>query len=148
MSRVRKPTPQAAAKQAARNAARFKLDSGWFDLWHTHFDWEGYGRKSRAMRRQFLVALFRAFERALAQARRRRRIQIFLSISRAEPEQDALYVHTPNPNGSSFPHRFPGFRPLRRLPAFVAPHVDRDRFEVLSGRFGGTGWYVVRPHGS
>ena len=49
-------------------AESFRIDlseTSWYDLWHTHFDWCGYGRRGRRHRRPHLEALFTAFGRAL-----------------------------------------------------------------------------------
>lgn len=134
-----------AAKDAARHAARFRLGKGPFDLWHTHFDLEGHGRRSPRVRRLLLQSLFQAFDRALTQASRRRQVQIFVSLSRAEPEQDALYVHSPTRNGSPYPHQFDGFTPMRRVPTYLKDFIDPARFVVLHRRFHGGVWYVVTP---
>ncbi len=96
-------SPASAAARAVRDAGRFRLDRGWFDLWHTHFDWHGHGNRNPTLRQRFLAALYKAFDRALLQARRRTRIQVFLSVCRSDSAEDALYVHTPNPNKENYP---------------------------------------------
>jgi hypothetical protein len=44
-------------------------ESSWFDEWHHHIDWDGYGNLNWAMRRAYLAALagvFDVFARRLA----------------------------------------------------------------------------------
>jgi hypothetical protein len=142
---LRIPSLTSALKRAAREAARFRLVPGRYDLWHTHFDWYNHGRKSVSVRGQFLAILFRAFERALEQGKKRRRIQIFLSLSSTEPEQDALYVHTPTRNGSHYPTTFRGFKRMKRVPPFLRSFMTDGRYELLHRRMLGGVWYTIRP---
>lgn len=141
----RPSSPASAARRAARAAARFHLNAGWFDLWHNHFDWDGHGNRSSTLRQQFLHTLYKAFDRALLQAQRRRNIQVFLSICRSDSSKDALYVHTPNPNKRNYPYRFPGCRRMQRVPSLLKTLTGAERFEFLHSRFAGATWYVVRP---
>jgi hypothetical protein len=54
-----------------------------------------------------------------------RSIQVFVSIAPSTvPEQDALYVHTPNPNGTPFPHQFEGVRWGAPVPPTLRPFID------------------------
>jgi len=116
-------------------AESFRIDlseTSWYDLWHTHFDWCGYGRRGRRHRRPHLEALFTAFGRALDQAKESRKpVQVFVSIaSVAECEQDALYVHTPNPNGTPFPYRFNGVVWGVKPPDSVRHHLAVPHWRV------------------
>lgn len=89
------------------------LDSGrTYDLWHKHFDWHGHSRRGVRHRAEHLAALFVAFKRALVETSASSvPAQVFVSLAPAcHSEQDALYVHTPNPNGTPFPHSFNGVR--------------------------------------
>lgn len=135
-----------------RRAASFSVDLApphWYDLWHTHFDWPGHSRGSGRARRAHLDALFTAFRRVLQQAAAGTAVpdvQVFVSIAPdAEAEQDALYVHTPNPNGTPFPYRFEGIQWGVVPPPILRPFVHNEPWEV--GAAGGeqTGWWVVRP---
>jgi hypothetical protein len=72
--------------------------------------------------------------------------QVFVSLAPAcHSEQDALYVHTPNPNGTPFPHSFNGVRWDIATPAFLRRFVDGEAWKIgaLSGK--DEGWWVVRP---
>ena len=129
-----------------KRAAAFQLDlseSHWYDLWHQHFDLRGYSRMRPRVRRAHLAALFTSFRRALQQAANsQRRIQVFVSIAPpSEAEQDALYVHTPNPNGTPFPHAFDGFGWNVPAPPFLREFVAGEEWEIgVAPR----GWWVVR----
>lgn len=131
------------------SAATFSLDFGssqWYDLWHIHFDFRGYSRRSPQARTEHLAVLFTAFKGVLRQASEATRpVQVFVSIAPAsEPEQDALYVHTPNPNGTPFPHKFQGVEWDAPVPAFLRRFVADEPFEVGIVRDDGRPWWVVR----
>lgn len=80
----------------------------WFDLWHFHFDMEGYGNKSFRKRSAHLDRLFRHFELIAGNFKKQvREFQLFAVVSEKFSSEDALYIHTPNPNGDNFPYKVP-----------------------------------------
>jgi hypothetical protein len=124
------------------------LDSGrTYDLWHKQFDWHGHSRRGVCHRAEHLAALFVAFKRTLVETSASSvPAQVFVGLAPAcHSEQDALYVHTPNPNGTPFPHSFNGVRWDIATPAFLRRFVDGEAWEIgaLSGK--DEGWWVVRP---
>ena len=142
--------------QLRRRAATLSVDltpGQWYDLWHQHFDWVGRSRRGGRARAEHLAALFVAFERMLAQtANANMPVQVFLSIApESNAEEDALYVHTPNPNGTPFSNALEGVTWGVPPPPFLRVFVENERWEV--GRMwevGSTGagrqaWWVVRP---
>lgn len=76
----------------------------WFDLWHTHFDWKGYGNNSFKQRKPHLDKLFRHFD-LLEQKLKilNADYQIWATILDFDSYSDALHLHTPNPNHENFP---------------------------------------------
>lgn len=131
------------------SAATFSVDlrpSQWYDLWHKHFDRHGYTRRSHRARHQHLRALFTAFRRTLQQAfDSARPVQVFVSIApESEAEQDALYVHTPNPNGTPFPHPFEGVHWNASPPPFLRTFIEGEPWEIGSVQYEGSTWWVVR----
>jgi len=130
-------------------AATFEVDLGplqWYDLWHQHFDWHEYAQRCHRYRRQHLEALFTAFRRVLQQASEAGRpVQVFVSIApESEPGQDALYVHTPNPNGTPFPHSFERVNWQAAPPMFIRSFVDEEPWEVGALEQDGSTWWIVR----
>jgi hypothetical protein len=123
--------------------------SQWYDLWHEHFDSRGYSRWSRRARHQHLSALFAAFGRALRQVSEAARpAQVFVSIAPdSEAQQDALYVHTPNPNGTPFPHLFEGVDWNAGPPPFLRTFIEGEPWEIGALHVDGTTWWVVRARG-
>jgi hypothetical protein len=78
----------------------------WFDKWHLHFDWKGYGNGSFKKRKPHLDKLFRHFD-LLADRAKEIKIgfQLYSVLLDFDSSSDALYLHTPNPNNSQFPFK-------------------------------------------
>lgn len=76
----------------------------WFDLWHVHADYPGYGNLSARHRRAH-IALHCGFFRQAAREllHRAEPYQLFLYLDAQDAGRDAVYVHTPSPHGAAFP---------------------------------------------
>lgn len=89
-------------------AGQFDLDvraHNWWDLWHTHLDLNGYGNKISNLRQAYVSALLTMFLRSGQQLSAvQRDFQIFVAIDADDSSNDALYLHSPNPNASNFPY--------------------------------------------
>ncbi|MGZ4996203.1 MAG: hypothetical protein ACXV8J_00010 [Methylobacter sp.] len=83
-----------------------RLDiNGWFDFWHTHSD-----MKCKANCAKSMVALltYKLLEKAEALFENRQApIQIWATFCE-ETGNNAVYIHSPSPNNSSFPYDFDG----------------------------------------
>lgn len=127
-------------------AEKFELNvtaSSWYDLWHTHLDWEGEGNTSPEVRAKYLGALFVMFERALLQAKNLALpSNIWVLFVPSNSEDDSLYVHTPNPNANSpFPYPFEGVRWGVAPPQELQPFVG-ERLEVGISEYNGVMYWV------
>jgi hypothetical protein len=132
-----------------RRAERFGFPLGetdWYDMHHVHFDFSGHGRRSVKHHREHLRALFTAFGRVLAHAPHGSRpAQVFVSISPVFwPEGDALFIHTPNPNGTAFPCDFEGARWRVKPPAFLREFVSGKPWDIGVKENDGKQWFVIR----
>ena len=79
----------------------------WFDFWHTHLDWEGEGNNNWNVRESYLTALLKLYGLVC----KRLKVypfpfQVWIDIYEEDSSQDAVYVHTKNPNRNNFPHAF------------------------------------------
>ncbi len=82
----------------------FNDTNTWFDKWHLHFDKRGYGNNSFKRRKPHLDKLFRHFDLLVNQTKKLKTdFQLFVVIFDFSSYNDALYLHTPNPNSSPFP---------------------------------------------
>lgn len=79
----------------------------WFDMWHTHTDWRGYGNISWKHRHQHLKALVRRFNFLKNKiSEKSEEFQIFIMVDINDSSQDAVFIHTGNPNEENFPIQF------------------------------------------
>ncbi|MFM2291915.1 MAG: hypothetical protein RIS29_1728 [Bacteroidota bacterium] len=75
----------------------------WFDNWHIHFDWYGYGNNSFKRRKPHLDKLFRHFDLLSVETKQLRAdFQLYTIILDFDSSSDALFLHTANPNNSQF----------------------------------------------
>lgn len=78
----------------------------WFDNWHWHFDWKGYGNNSFKKRKPHLDKLFRHFQLLAKKTKSQKsEFQLYAIILDFDSYSDALFLHTPNPNNSQFPFK-------------------------------------------
>ncbi len=82
----------------------FSNPDEWFDNWHWHFDWNGYGNHSFKRRKPHLDKLFRHFEYLVdKRIHLKTNFQLYAILLDHNSSSDALFLHTPNPNNSQFP---------------------------------------------
>ncbi len=82
----------------------FEKSDTWFDNWHIHFDWNGYGNNSFKRRKPHLDKLFRHFEFLVNATKTfKTDFQLYVMLFDFDSYSDSLCLHTPNPNNSLFP---------------------------------------------
>ena len=133
-------------------AAGYRIDTddgSWYDFWHTHVDWRGYGNRSWRERRQHLVALFDTFRSILRQIDTEGWAmphQVWVFIEPTDSSVDAVYVHTPNSNRENFPHPFSNVDWTAEVPERLRDLISDPawQFGRSTGRW--TSFFVrVRP---
>jgi hypothetical protein len=133
-----------------RKARTYRVNmarKGWCDLWHQHFDWDGAGNASWRDRRRHLAVLLHAFRRAQAElASFHGEHQVFAIVTPSDSASDAVYVHTPNPNGTPFPVEPFGER-VWSLPPLLAGRLDMRRYEVFGAGAGASRTYTIMRKG-
>lgn len=86
----------------------FDSSNTWFDNWHLHFDWKGYGNNSFKRRRPHLNKLLRHFDILVDRTKRLKTdFQLYAILFDFDSSDDALFLHTRNPNNSQFPYKIP-----------------------------------------
>jgi hypothetical protein len=80
-------------------------ENSWFDLWHDHLDWEGWGNLNWKHRKAHLDALVNAYEALKNKlSTYKKEYQSFIFIEVNDSSYDAVYINTDNPNGhDNFP---------------------------------------------
>lgn len=71
--------------------------------------------------------------------------QLFAIVHLRRPTENAIYVHTPNPNGTPFPCAFPDAACLTVLPGLLAVRIDLTRYAVLKQKHGKEACYIIQP---
>jgi len=111
-------------------------ERGWFEFGHAHVDWNGDGNRSAKHRRRHLeagLALFRRIHRTVREWNEP--AQCWLAVDPLDSSQDAVFIHTRNPNEDNFPFDFAGVEwdvpvpgPLRAMMADPALQLGRSCF--------------------
>ena len=128
-----------------RFEARLPDTGEWFDLWHTHVDWRGEGNASQDARRDCIRALFNAWKRVEAFGETLATPwQSWLVVDAADAGQDAVFLHTPNPNRDNFPYPFSDVAWGAVPPEWLAEFVAGDECEVGRSDFEGAALYWIR----
>ncbi len=94
-------------RRVHHDAAHFAIhpaSDDWWDLWHYHADWRGWGNLRWRYRREHLRALVTVFQKiAAASEQFSTPFQTWIYLSGRDAGEDATYLHTPNRNGTAFP---------------------------------------------
>lgn len=94
----------------------FANPDGWFDYWHEHFDNKGYGNTSFKRRAPHLDMLFRHFDILVQKTKNLDKpFQLYAILLDYDSYDDALFLHTPNPNNSQFPFQVTDLKPTTTL---------------------------------
>ena len=112
--------------------------NGWYDFMHWHIDRSGLGNLSWRDRKSHLAVLFASYRSLLMQIKDwNEPHQCWLVIDAIDSSADAVYLHTPNPNGTPFPCRFEWVRWEVEIPAllteFVAHSIGSSGALAVSG---------------
>jgi hypothetical protein len=117
--------------------------SGWFDLWHTHIDWDSRANRfpsTRALVARMAYELLGVAERHFAS--RQEPVQLFALIDHHDTGNSAVFAHTPNPNGTAYPCELL-VEWGTQAPPILADVVDRTRYDIGIGKEDGK--YFIRP---
>lgn len=97
----------------------------WFNLWHTHFDWDGEGNESWEIRLQYLKKLVNTYHQAKEQLKQfPKPYQIWMLIYEADSALDALYIHSSNPSSDNFPVKLKEITKVLSKPYFENKELE------------------------
>lgn len=129
---LKKMTRYWAAEETKANATLDRVrESEWFDYWHTHLDWKGRGNRHVSDRTTVAAGLLRLLKRAVSSEPED--VQCWVMLAQ-DTGQSALYLHSPNPQGTPWPHPFDGVTWDIELPGWLAPLLSSDGLQA--GRWG------------
>jgi hypothetical protein len=107
-----------------RKAEAFELDARrepWWNYWHYHADWLGRGNRRWKYRLEHLRALATVYGKiADARLETETPFQLWLLLDVDDAGQDATFLHSPNPYGTTFPFRPEGVVWTSDAPRLVA----------------------------
>lgn len=113
----------------------FGKDS-WFDIWHSHLDFQGHGNSGIIIRREHIKAHIALYESLLKRLETfEKPFQSWVGIDDQDAGSDVVYIHIPNPNEDNFPLRIANINWLVELPLYFKDLIDPKKFEV--GKFKG-----------
>lgn len=79
--------------------------ASWFDFWHEHPDFKFKANRAKTLVANLTYSLLKKLE--LLASERTEPIQIWATLCE-NTGNNAIYVHSPNPNGAPFPYSFEG----------------------------------------
>lgn len=80
----------------------------WFDLWHTHPDWDGKGNAKPENRLRASELTFQFLTKAEALTEHRNDSVQCFAIIKNDTMNNSIYIHSENPNDSEFPFKYKG----------------------------------------
>lgn len=96
-------------KKVQIKAEKFSLpltNEDWYDDWHYHADWEGVGNLGWNHRKQHILSLCHVYKNIAENLKSYpNRHQLWFYLNQGDAGQDAVFIHTPNPNGENFPKK-------------------------------------------
>ena len=95
-----------------------------FDYWHTHVDWYGRGNAHIENRADVAASTVRVLRHLEERAEvRQEPLQVWATLCN-DTMDNAVYAHSPNPNGTTHPHTHRGVSWGAPVPQWVPTAVD------------------------
>ena len=118
--------------------------SSWFDCWHTHVDWYGRGNSREESREDVAASTVRVLTHLAERAETRHEpLQIWATLCN-DTMDNAVYAHSPNPNGTAYPNEHHGVLWGKPVPEWVSAAVNATHEVGVAGHGDGV-VYVIRP---
>lgn len=126
----------------------YKLDFGkesWFDLWHTHLDFYGFGNHSLKIRREHIKAHIALYSSLLENLQAfEKPYQSWVALVDEEAGLDAVYLHTPNPNEDNFPLKIENISWDCAIPNYLKDLINVNQFNIGHYQWGSTNNYIIQ----
>jgi hypothetical protein len=124
---------------------QFIQEDDWFDLWHIHVDSTGAGNQSPTLRHEYLEQLFTTFNQLCNRIRNwKKPRQTWVLIDAIDSSQDAVYLHTENPNDENFPYEFEGVIWGSSPPEWLREFILYEKYEFGMSDYDGNRMFWVR----
>lgn len=108
----------------------------WFDLWHTHADWDGDGNKDWQTRKKFIDELVNFYNDLKVKMKNYPRdFQLYIWILEGDSSQDAVYLHSKNPNQDNFPIKIETVDNFVVNDKFLKSYIDGLGLKVIADTY-------------
>ncbi|WP_043933267.1 hypothetical protein [Bacillus sp. EB01] len=120
-------------------------DDAWFDLWHSHLDFNGYGNSSLSMRRQHIIAHIALYRKILRKLETfKNPYQSWILIDDQDACRDAVFIHTPNPNEDNFPLKIENLKWNASIPIDFKNFINTNDFVIGHYETQTEGGYIIQ----
>jgi hypothetical protein len=139
-----------AYEQSRKRGPRLSVDrseGSWYDFHHTHTDPRGLGNRTSGARKHFLRCVRSRLLETVSQLKGwSTPHQVWAIIDSEDSGQNAVYLHTPNENGTAFPHDFANVLWSGPVPPWVSSIFPPEHYRVGSSNIDGHIYYTVVGH--
>ncbi|MGG2092358.1 hypothetical protein AB1283_06505 [Bacillus sp. S13(2024)] len=125
-------------------------NEAWFDFWHTHLDFLGFGNNRLKFRREHIKAHITLYNNLLTELETLdKSYQSWVCIQVHDAGQDAVYIHTPNPSSNNYPYKNCEINWDCAVPNMFKDIVDLDKQNIgfLSSEYGKMYYIQSKFHG-
>jgi hypothetical protein len=127
----------------------YQLDLGpeaWFDLWHVHARWEGDEEPEWKEREPLLHELFSGYQ-LLAERLQHfpKAFQLWLYLDAPQGHNDAIYLHSPNPNRNNFSLPFHDRKLIEPPADQLGDFMKRTGLKIMDGAAGTKHYFLFDP---
>lgn len=126
-----------------------QLDLGpeaWFDLWHVHADRAGTQEPEGEERLASLYELFSLFQLLAVRLQHfPKAFQLWLYIDARQGQNDAVYLHAPNPNRDNFPLPFHDRSLIDAPESRLGEFMKRTGLKIMNGAPGTKHYFLFDP---
>lgn len=130
------------------NIEQYDLDfgqEGWFDTWHTHLDFYGFGNNSVRIRREHIKAHIVLYSRLLEKLQTfDKPYQAWVELVNEDAGYDAVYIHTPNPNDDNFPLKIQNLSWDCTVPTYFKDLINLTKFNVGHYKWDSNNYYIIQ----
>lgn len=107
-------------------------EKDWFSFYHQHIFNKDFANKSWKSRKQHLDALFYLFSKYEEKVKEMNRdFQLWININELDSEDDAIYLHTENPQDSDFPYKIDFFTDRISANTNLEEYLKEKDFKTL-----------------
>ena len=104
----------------------------WFDFFHQHIDNKDIGNERWKSREQHLNALFTLAEKyEIELSKMNCDYQFWININERDSDDDAIYIHTKNPNKSEFPVKVKNYHNLKSKNENLEKYIESKAYKII-----------------